>query len=332
MKIITIEEHINYKKLSEALREPLSKAAPYLVKASPEGLAYHVQPEAQDGISEKRISDMEAGGIAMQVLSYAASPQLLPPSQAIPLTMDANDHLAEEIHKYPDRFSGFATLPWSDPEAAANELERAVKKLNLKGALLSGRPSPGSIFLDALQYRPVLEKASELNVPIYIHPGFPVDSVREAYYSGLTEIVSDRLSLFGWGWHAEAGIQIMRMILSGVFDRIPNLQLIAGHWGEMIPFFLSRLDEALPPKATSLQYEISEYFKNHVYVTPSGMFDMPHFKFIMEVMGADRIIYSVDSPYISSTKAASFLDSTPASDIDKEKISHLNAEKLLNLK
>lgn len=328
MKFITIEEHIHYSQLAETTWPSLAKEAPYLGKASPAGLAYHVPSDTL----KERISDMDAGEIDFQVLSYAAYPQLLPADEAVLAAKAANDDLAQLIQQYPDRLSGFATLPWSDPKAAAEELARAVRKLNLKGALIAGRPSSDAIFLDDLAYQPVLEMAAALNVPIYIHPGYPVPAVRDSYYSGLSELVSDRLSLFGWGWHAEAGIQILRMILSGVFDRNPNLQLIAGHWGEMIPFFLSRLDEALPREATGLPHTISAYFTNHVYVTPSGMFDWPHLQFILQVMGADRVIYSVDYPYINNDRAISFLQEAPISQIDKEKISHLNAEKLLYLK
>lgn len=327
MKFITIEEHVHYSKLADATWAALSKEAPYLGKASPAGLPYHVPSDTL----KERIADMDAGGIDLQVLSYAAYPQLLPADEAVLAAKAANDDLAEMIRQYPNRLSGFATLPWSDPDAAAKELARTVKTLNLKGALIAGRPSPEALFLDDLAYQPVLEMATALNVPIYIHPGYPVPAVRESYYSGLSDLVSDRLSLFGWGWHAEAGIQILRMILSGVFDRNPNLQLIAGHWGEMIPFFLSRLDEALPQEATGLPHTISKYFVSHVYVTPSGMFDWPHFQFILQVMGADRVIYSVDYPYINNDKAVSFLQEAPISQLEKEKISHLNAEKLLSL-
>lgn len=149
--------------------------------------------------------------------------------------------MAQAVKQYPNRFEAFAVLPWSEPEAATRELERAVKKLGFKGALLSGRPSAGDAFLDDPQYTPVLEMAAGLNVPIYLHPGTPIHEVQKLYYGGLGETVSARLSLFGWGWHAESGVQLIRMILGGVFEKFPKLQVISGHWGEMVPFYLSRL-------------------------------------------------------------------------------------------
>lgn len=331
MRIITIEEHVPGAALSKAVQKYAAADAPYSAIAGGKDLPYFPDAELFADVGEKRIADMDAAGIDMQILSVATQPQFLPPEEAGPIVRDANDELAADISRHPDRFAGFAALPWSDPEAAAKELERAVEKLGFKGAILSGRASAGTEFLDDLRFTPVLEAAAALGAPIYIHPAPPMRQVQQVYYAGLGDQLSARLSLYGWGWHNEAGVQVLRMILSGAFERIPKLQLIAGHWGEMVPFFLSRLDQALPQKVTKLQRTITETFKENVYITPSGIFDAPQLQFACQVLGADRIIHSVDFPFISNDGAKSFLENAPISDEDKEKIAHQNAEKLFGV-
>jgi predicted TIM-barrel fold metal-dependent hydrolase len=280
-------------------------------------------------IGAGRIAAMDQHRIDMQVLSFSSSPQLALASQSVGLTRAANDRLAASVHANPTRFAAFSTLPWQDPLMAAAELERTVNQLGMVGTLLMGRP--GRTFLDDALYEPVLAKLNELKIPIYVHPGFPLPQVREPYYGGFDKEVSARLSMFGWGWHHEAGIQVIRMLLAGKFEQYPDLQVISGHWGEMVPFYLQRLDDTLPREVTNLPHSISETYKAHVYVTPSGMLNLPHFEFIHKVLGADRILYSVDYPYLTLTGAREFLESLPISQPDKEKIGHGNAEALLGL-
>jgi len=329
MKIITIEEHTNDKTLAVATKEAARREAPYYADAMRPDLAYAPSAVQLEDIGAGRLADMDANGISMQIISHSNSPQWLPETEAVPMTRDANDRLAEAVRAHPDRFGAFAALPWTDPDAAAAELERTVTKLGFKGALITGRP--GDTFLDDRRYDPVLAAAEKLGVPVYTHPGVPKKVVQEAYYAGLDPVVSARFSLFGWGWHSEPGVQLVRMILSGVFQRHPGLQIIAGHWGEMVPFFLARLDQSLAPEITRLPKTITEYFLSNVWVTPSGMFTLPHFQFILNVIGADRIIYSVDYPYIANTGARAFLEDAPISQENKEKIAHGNAERLFRL-
>lgn len=331
MKIITFEEHITDRAIGMASAKAVMDAVPYIANVNTEGMPYTPSSDVLEDIGINRLADMDANGINMQILSVTNAPQLLPSSEAIPLTRAANDRMAASVKAHPDRFGAFATLPLDDPKAAADELQRTVGELGFKGAMITGRPSAKAAFLDDPLYEPVLDAANVLQVPIYMHPGFPFKAVQETYYDRLDPIVCARLSNFGWGWHAEAGVQIIRMILGGVFEKYPNLQLISGHWGEMVPFFLARLDEALPQKVTKLPRTISEYYKEHIYVTPSGMFTLPHFQFTLEVLGADRILYSVDYPYIGNEGARSFLENAPISQSDKDKIAHGNAERLLKL-
>lgn len=330
MRLICLEEHVMDQGIAQATSKVQEQNAPYLRESSPQGLPAYASPEEGTDMGAGRLADMDAHGIDMQVLSISNGAQLITGPEAVPVTRTANDRLASAVQAHPTRFAAFAALPMAFPEAAVTELER-TNHLGFKGVLLSGRPEAGAVFLDNEKYAPVLAKAAELQVPIYLHPGFPVKEVQEAYYAGLNSLLSARLSLFGWGWHAEVGVHIIRMILSGVFDRHPTLQVIAGHWGEMVPFFLDRLDSVLPQSITHLQRSITETFINHVYVTPSGMFTWPHFQFILDVVGVDRILYSVDYPYLKNNGARNFLESAPLSQVDKEKIAHKNTEKLLNI-
>ena len=330
MKIITLEEHISLETLTQALAKYPSEDSVRTSCAGSPDLPYFPDMKLY-GDMETRLADMDQYGITKQILSAPVCTGLLPKEEAAAVVRDANDELAQTVKMYPDRFGAFAVLPWSDPEAAARELERAVSKLGFQGAILAGRPTGKEEFLDDKQFAPVLEAAEAFAAPIYIHPAAPATTVQKCYYDGLGDRLSARLSLYGWGWHHEAGIQVLRMILSGAFERFPRLQLIAGHWGEMVPFFLSRLDQALPQAVTKLNRSITDTFRQNVYVTPSGIFDYPQLKFCMEVLGADRIIHSVDCPFISNEDAKPFLENAPISDEEKEKIAHGNAESLFNL-
>jgi Amidohydrolase/Major Facilitator Superfamily len=171
-------------------------------------------------------------------------------------------------------------------------------------------------------------RLNDLSVPLYTHPGIPLPDVQQAYYTGFPPEVTAQFSLTRWGWHHEAGIHVLRLILSGTFGKYPGLQVISGHWGEMVPFYLHRLDDMLPPNLTGLSQTITETYLNHVWVTPSGLFDLLHFQFIHTVIGADRIIWSVDYPYLTLDGTREFLGKLPVSEQDREKIAHLNAEKL----
>jgi len=339
MKIICVEEHAIDLEIQKAAQPALQREAPYIGLQSsvprprhsdrPSAVTMQEAIELGTGIGEDRIKHMDAHGIQMQIVSYVSPAQLAPADQALPLTQAANNRLAGAIAANPARLSGFAVLPWQDPLAAAAELDRSVSELGLKGALIAGRP--GARFLDDSKYAPVLQKLSDLRVPLYVHPFNPLPQVHQAYYSGFSPLVSAEFSLGAWGWHNEAGIHVLRLILSGAFEKFPGLQVISGHWGEMAPFYLERLDDVIPPQATGLSGTVSEIYRRHVWVTPSGMFGLPHFEFIHKVIGADRIIWSVDYPFLTLDGTPEFIEKLPVSQDDKEKIAHLNAEKLFSL-
>jgi predicted TIM-barrel fold metal-dependent hydrolase len=343
MKLICVEEHVLDRAIGGATQGLVRAEAPYLTdwgsrvvdgqQVVDPGRPHVIAPSESASkaleMGEARLADMDAGGIAMQVLSYGGFPQLLPAAQAIDLSRAANDKLALAAQAHPTRFAGFATLPWQAPEAAARELERAVKELGFKGALINGRP--GDTFLDDPRYDPLLAAFDELKVPLYVHPGLPSRSVQAAYYGGFERELGARLSMFAWGWHNEAGIQVVRMLLAGVFDRHPGLQVISGHWGEMVPFFLQRLEDSIPQEASGLERPIVQTYREHVYVSPSGMLTLPHFQFIHALMGAERILYAIDYPYQSLDGAREFIARLPIGEAERSLIAHGNAERLLRL-
>ncbi|MDO5638471.1 MAG: amidohydrolase family protein [Neisseria sp.] len=343
MKIITLEEHMLYPALAQAGMAATAAAAPYLRDwgsrvTDGADVADHSRPHviaAQESmrllqdIGAGRLKQMDDAGIDMQVLSVGGVPQMAAMPAAAALHRAANDAMAEAAAQHPGRFAAFATLPWQDPEAAVRELERAVKELGFKGALINGRPDAG--FLDHPRFDSLLAAFDEWQVPLYVHPGLPVEAVREAYYTGFDAEVNARLAMFGWGWHNEAGIHVLRMMLAGCFDRHPNLQVISGHWGEMLPFYLQRLDDSLPQAATGLSRSLIQTYREHVYVSPSGMLTLPHFMFVRELMGSERILYSIDYPYQSLDGARSWLENLPVSAAEKALIAHQNAERLLKL-
>lgn len=332
MKIITIEEHINLNKLNQELSKYYNEDSEYAKKASSKDLPYFPDFNLYDETEiSKRINDMDKYGIDMQILSCPVQTQILNPEEASKIVQSANNELAKIIKTHPNRFGGFALLPWSNIEESVNEIIRIKNELKLNGVILAGRPSMESIFLDNEKYQIILKTLEEQNMPLYLHPAPPLKNVQEQYYSGLGEQLSARLSLYGWGWHNETGVQIIRMILAGVFEKFPKLKIITGHWGEMVPFFLSRLDQALPQKITKNKKTITETFKNNIYITPSGIFDYPQLQFCIETLGADKIIYSVDFPFISNNKAKKFLSEAKITNEQKELIGHKNAEKLLKL-
>lgn len=343
MKLICIEEHAFDDALTRSAQSSVEREAPYLPQlgAATESIATD-EPASRPrmlpmseavglgrALGPDRLATMDRHGVDVQVVSYSTPSQLGPASTATELVRGANDRLASAVAAHSDRLAAFAALPWQDPRAAADELSRCIETLGMKGVLLMGRP--GDTFLDDTRYAPVLQRLNELRVPLYVHPYYPVLDVQRAYYAGFSAPVTATLSLGGWGWHHEAGIHVLRMILSGAFERYPDLQVISGHWGEMVPFYLPRLDFAMPPTLTGLSAPISDIFREHVWVTPSGSLDRNQFDYVYNTLGPDRIIWSADYPYLTMDGHREFLDDLQIPDDDKHKISHANAEKLLGL-
>jgi predicted TIM-barrel fold metal-dependent hydrolase len=321
MKIIALEEHFQFAEIKEAVAR--------LLPNSHQGL-YNPPTALLEDLGVGRLQTMDDMGVDVQVLSHTASgiPQI-PAAEAVALSRTINDQLAEVVRAHPDRFVGFATLPTQNPEVAARELERSVNTLGFKGAMIHG--CTNDRFLDDPSFGPILAAAATLDVPIYLHPAPPPKAVWNAYYAGFDPAVSESFATFGWGWHLDTGIHALRMVLGGVFDRYPGLQIILGHWGEMIPFYLARFARTLTPTTKQLQRPLADYFTQQMYITPSGMFTLPPFMLTLQLWGADSILYSVDYPFRADDQARTFLESAPISPADKAKIAHGNAERLLKL-
>jgi predicted TIM-barrel fold metal-dependent hydrolase len=282
-----------------------------------------------------RLADMDRAGISMQVLSKAGShvapsADMFDGEEAIAFARDFNDAAAKEIGKHPDRFAAFAHLPMTVPEAAADELQRAVEKFGCKGALING--TIRGAFLDDPRFAPVLRRAQMLGVPIYIHPGMPPAAVRQAYYDGLPAKISFGLATFAWGWHYETALHIMRLAVSGTLDKYPKLTLIIGHMGEGLPMMLARCEQQFASDLSHLRRSLSQTITDQVYVTTAGFFTVPPFLAALAIFGIDRLMFSVDYPYARNEDGRALLDRLPLSPNDLAKVAHGNADRLLKLR
>jgi hypothetical protein len=195
--------------------------------------------------------------------------------------------------------------------------------------LVNSTLGSNGVFLDDARFAPLLERFERLDVPLYLHPAPPSPALHEALYSGLPPAVAGRLATGAWGWHAEAGLHVLRMIATGVFDRYPGLRLIIGHCGEMLPFMLARVDAMLPQD--HLAMAPSGYFGRNVWVTTSGLFSIPPVMCTVQVLGVDRVLFSVDYPFGPNAAGRALLDTLPLSPQDRAKIAGGNAERLLGL-
>lgn len=235
-----------------------------------------------------------------------------------------NDFLVEQISHHPDRFGGFATLPMQSPPDAANELERCVKQFGFHGALINGHTH--GHYLDEDQYQVFWERVAGLNVPIYLHP-------TNAWQT--PQNYQDHPELGGavWGWAPETATHVLRMLFSGLFDRFPKLQIIAGHGGESLPYFLWRFDSRFKIMnfGSQLKKQPSSYIRENIAITTSGLFSTPPLRCALEELGEDRVLFSVDYPYESSKAAGDWLDNAGLAADTLTKVASGNAKRLLHL-
>jgi 2,3-dihydroxybenzoate decarboxylase len=279
-------------------------------------------------IGEVRLKAMDEAGIDIQVLSHSApSTQKLPRDVAAPLTRRVNDRLAKAIANHPTRFAGFAALPTADPEAAADELARCVNELGFKGAMLHGLSE--GVWLDQKRFWPIFARAEALDVPIYMHPAIPLPPVIDAYYKDYAEDFPFMLQA-AWGYTVEAATQGVRMILSGVFDKHPNLKIMLGHLGEGLPFFVWRINSALS-RPGQKPVNFRDVFCRNFYVTTSGFFSDPALLCCVQELGVDRILFAVDYPFEQNPPGPRWLETIPLCDEDKAKIASGNAKRLLRM-
>ena len=323
MKIVGLEEHFATPELIDAWHalEPQWRDVA-LVSSADDGLARRLLD-----VETERIAAMDDTGLDVAVVSMTTPGlQNLTPRDAVTLQVVCNDRLAEAVRRHPDRLQGFATLATPDPDAASAELGRAVTELGFNGAMLYGRTRDRN--LDHPDFWPIFEVAEALNAPLYLHPQSPPPAVRSAYYGGLGDAVDAALATHGLGWHYDAGLQLLRLILGGVLDRFPGLQLILGHWGEVMLFYLERIDRMTD--IADLARPVSDYVRSNVFVTPGGVFSKRYLQWALDIVGADRIMFASDYPYVRVADGGSrlFLEQAEISEADREKIASGNWERL----
>jgi 2,3-dihydroxybenzoate decarboxylase len=319
MRTIALEEHFITPELSA-------------FTAMAEGIAQpHIWREASRRLLDltgERIELMDEAGVDLAILSLL-SPGIQAESDAsaaVAQARAANDFLAEFVHEHPDRFGGFAALPLQDPQAAADELERAVTELGLCGALVNAH-SQGR-YLDDPDLRGVWERAEGLDVPLYLHPGNGAD---------VAHVLSGYPQLIGplWSWGIDTATHTLRLIWGGVFDDFPQAKLLLGHMGEGLPYVLWRLDsrwEFHNHHGVELaRGRPSSYLQKNIYVTTSGVASDVPLLCALLALGADHILFASDYPFESMADATGFLARAPISETDRAKISHGNAESLLKL-
>lgn len=324
MTVIAIEEHWTTPQLSAAL-------AALPAERRDESLAFNEMGDhlaRLEDIGDGRVAAMDEQGIDLAVLSVAPpATGPLDAADAVPLSRDMNDFAAAAVRRHPSRLRAMATLPMAEPTAVAGELERAAG-LGFVGAMVYGRT--GETALDDPCYDDFFAAAAALGQPIFIHPQIPSRTVRDAAYAGFDPMTSLALSTFGWGWHLEAAVAALRLITRGTFDRHPDLQIVLGHWGELLPFWSERTDSL--SRIAGLERKTSEYIRSNVHITSSGMLSPALLHHTLEVTTVDRVLFSTDYPFQhpGATDIQQFLTEF-GTDEDRAKFTADNARKLFRI-
>ena len=319
---IALEEHF-------ALPETLADSTRYA-----SGQSWSLLEQRLLDVHDHRVSEMDAHGIAYAILSLnsPAIQAIADRSHAIEIARRANDVLAEAVARKPDRLAGFAALPLQDPDAAAEELTRAVTQLGFKGALVNGfsqvASSENVMYYDHPAYASFWRRAEELDVPFYLHPREPLAS-REPIYDGHPWLLGPV-----WAFAAETAVHALRLMCSGLFDRHPRLTLILGHLGEGLPYNAWRIDHRLRkmPQGIPARRTITEYLRSNVFLTTSGHFRTPTLIDAIAEVGADRVLFSVDYPFEETADAAEWFDNAPITERDRVRIGCENAARLFKLR
>ncbi len=281
-------------------------------------------------VGEERLARMDAAGIDVAVLSLVTEGVQAEPdaARAAAKAARANDVLASVIERYPDRFSGLAAVSLHDVDVAVTELDRAVRALGLVGVCVNGftTVAEGGEYYDDPKFLPFWQCLAELGVPLYLHPRYPLPSQR-GIYEGRPELLGST-----WGFGVETATHALRLITSGLFDRVPGATVILGHLGETLPFTLYRMQGRMKAlRGSALAKPVTEYLHENFYVATSGNFHTPTLLGALLEMGADRVLFAVDYPFEEMEEAASWFDSVPIAAADRAKIGASNARRLLEL-
>jgi len=324
MTLIAIEEHWIMPDLTSALRA----MPPHL---RDESLAFNEMGDHQQRLEDLgagRIAAMDAQGIDVSILALTPpGTQPLPPEDALRLSRAANDVSAAAVGRNPSRFRSLSTLPMSSPRDVAGELERAAG-LGHVGTMVYGRS--GDVFLDDPAYDDFFAAAAALGQPVFLHPQLPSAAVRDASYRGFDPLIELGLATFGWGWHLDAATAALRLILRGTFDRHPDLQVVLGHWGEMLLFWLDRANSL--SRVAGLPRSVTDYIRSNFFITASGMLNPALLRHALSVTRVDRLIFSTDYPFQHPTREdiSSFLGEF-SSEADRQKFASANAASLFGL-
>lgn len=315
MRKIALEEHFMSPGLEEYWRPTMADVPPKIFK--------YIYPRLTN-FGALRLRDMDGAGIETAVLSIAGPGVQVERDarRATAKAAEANDFLADKVAKHPDRLQGFAHIALQDPVAAAAELERCIKQLGFKGAMINGHTL--GHYLDERQFDPFWAKAEELKTWIYLHPADPVQSY--ASFGPYKELTRST-----WGWGVETGTHALRLVFGGVFDRFPKAQLLLGHLGETLPYLLWRLDSRAKLYGVKLKKEPSQYIRDNIAVTLSGMYSAEPLNCAIAALGASRVMFSADYPFESIKEAGHFMDHVALSKKLREDVAWKNARRLLAL-
>lgn len=286
-------------------------------------------------MQEYRLREMDVNGMEMMILSLNAPAvqAILSPQKANEVAVRANDFLAEQVAKRPTRFQAFAALPLQDPDLATREMERCIKQLGFKGALVNGfsqvNTPENCVYYDAPQFAGFWDVVEKLDVPFYLHPRNPIGAWAQIY-DGHPWLMGPT-----WAFGQETAVHALRLMASGLFDKYPKLQIILGHMGEGLPYSMWRIDNRNAwvdlPKTYPAKKTFGEYFQNNFYITTSGNFRTQTLIDALLEIGADRILFSTDWPFENVDHAAKWFDSAAISEADRVKIGRTNAARLFKL-
>jgi 2,3-dihydroxybenzoate decarboxylase len=278
------------------------------------------------GLGASRIADMDAAGVDVQIVSLYTRTGQLPSNTATGIMQRANDVLAQAVHANPTRLGGLIAVMPQNIGDAVKEIERGAKKLKLNGAIINS--TTHNEYLDDPKYLPILEALVEHDLSLYLHPSDPPKQM-----IGSLDIPGYNT---GWSFGADAGTHAVRIMAAGIFDRLPKLRLVLGHMGESVPFWIDRIDDHYPKEFTraqpsKLQKKPSEYLRENVYVTTSGMNWWPQLRMTQEIMGPDHVLFALDYPFEDDVTDTHRVDAMPMNDADKHKFYHANAEKIFKI-
>ena len=320
MPFISLEDHF----ASEAMR-----SSPNVARFGFDLFPAKVR-EDMFSLNERRIQDMDKGNVSLQVVSS------IPAVEPLDICQKTNDQLGAAEKQSGGRLAGFAMLPMGDPQAAADELERCIKKLGFLGALIPNHA--GGRYYDSEEYRTFWKRAQDLDVPIYLHPTPAAPQSRVNYEGNYPPQVTTILSQQGWGWHADVALHVIKLYASGLFnpDVCPRLKLVIGHMGEMLPFMVQRINKRLNANWKAQERTLLTVWAENIWITISGMWDLAPFACLIRATSMDRILYSVDWPFESNEEGQDFMQEVEKSGLvsrkEWEMIAYRNAESLLKVK